>query len=136
MIARRYGNRIHMVSPRFDAHALTEIAFERLAESWPAEEWLLRHEKTSEQSLTAAAEGGVKDDAEKELLVRLRRSVEALQATLPAGAVLLVENSRDDHPKTRDTTKDVPDPLGNRLHFSWRVDPPLRLGVYMPRSSP
>jgi hypothetical protein len=133
MLARRYGNRIHMVRPRFDAHALTEVAFERLAESWPADEWLSGHQKLGEHSLTAAAEGDVKDDAEKELLVRLQRRLDALEAAVPAGALLLVENGRDDHPKTRDTTREVPNPLGNRLHFSWRVDPPLRVGVYAPR---
>ncbi len=136
MLRRRYGERIHRVRPRFDAHALTEIAFERLGEAWPAEAWLASHERIAEHALTAEAEGDVKDDAEKGLIATLRERLDAVLASLPPGAVALVENSPHDHPKTRDTTTEIPHPLGNRLHFRWRVEPPLLIGVYRPREQP
>lgn len=133
-LARQYGERIHAVRPRFDARALTEIAFERLEEAWPAEEWLASHERVGEHDLTAEAEGEVKDEAEHLLLERLQQRLQATLMELPDDATALVENGPRDHPKTRDTTTEIVHPLGNRMHFHYRVEPPLRLGIYHRRS--
>ena len=50
---------------------------------------------------------------------------------LGEGEVLLVESEQgNDYPKTRDEKKTVAVEGENRLHFTWRVEPPLRVGVY------
>lgn len=136
MLVRRYGDRIHAVRPRFDAHALTEVAFERLDASWPADDWLAGHERVGEHLLTAEAEGDVKAATEEALLRELRDRVQTTLDRLSEGLVALVENGPREQAKTRDTTREIPGPAGVRLHFSWRVEPPLRIGVYRPRTSP
>jgi hypothetical protein len=60
--------------------------------------------------------------------------VEGAVADLDEGEVLVVENQEgEDYPKTRDTKKNVVVDGENRLYFYWRIDPPLRLGVYRTR---
>ena len=54
MILRRFGSRIHEVTPNFDARAMTEVSFLRgsaLEDS--AEEWLEAHERVEEHRLAA-----------------------------------------------------------------------------------
>ncbi len=134
MIAKRYGSRIHEVRPRFNAHALTEIAFDRVSEAWDAEEWLAAHERIEGLSLSAATDGAVKDESEKQVLSELEMQLREAEREAGPGAVLLVENGGGaDHPKTHDTTREIDDPLATRLHFHWRIEPPLRVGVYRPR---
>ncbi len=132
MILRRFGIRIQPVRPHFDARALTEVAFRRDGEAMDAEAWLAGHEKVGERSLTASADGDVKDEVEQKVLAVLLRDLERLESEVD-GAVLLVENeSGPDHPKTRDTTTTIREPLGERLHFTYRIEPALRIGVYRP----
>lgn len=135
MIARRYGTNIQSVEPNFDSRAMTEIGFRRTSDlSVPAEEFLRTHEKVGERALTAAAEGDVKDDAETALLASLRERLEALEAEVGPGHVLLVESEPGhDYPKTRDRTEVRVVGYENRLHFSWSIDPPLRIGIYRRR---
>lgn len=133
MIAKRYGTRIHQVHPRFNAHALTEIAFDRGTEAWDAEEWLAAHERTEELRLTAQSEGSVKADSEKQVLDELERRLREAERNAGSEAVLLIENGGGpDQPKTHDTTREIDEPLATRLHFHWHVDPPLRIGIYRP----
>lgn len=134
MLLRRYGNKIQSVEPNFQANALTEIAFTRTddfradAEDF-AEEWELvgSHEVVGETS------GDVKTEVESALLADLLRQLDAIVAGAGDGHVVLVENKLgQDHPKLRDFTKTLVVDGANRLHFTYTVDPPLRVGVYRP----
>lgn len=131
MILRRYGNTVQSVELDFDPHALSEVGFRRDRElSMDAEEFERSHEKVEEHELSATADSSVQDEGETALLEDLESQVRALEDGLDEDAVLLVENTTDDYPKTRDVKKEVIVEGKNRLHFSWRVDPPLRMGIY------
>lgn len=131
MILRRYGNTVQSVDLNFDPHALSEVGFRRDREvSLDAEEFARGWEKLEERELTATADSSVQDEGETALLEDLESQVRSLEDGLDDDAVLLVENTSDDYPKTRDVKKEVIVEGRNRLHFSWRVDPPLRLGIY------
>ena len=136
MILKRFGNRIHKVTPNFDARAMTEISFMRgNALDDGAEEWLADHERVAEHRLTAQAEGDVQNEAEEALLRDLEAQVAALVDGLGAGESLLVENEAgNNYPKTRLRQKTLVVDGANRLHFDAEVDPPLILGHYRPRS--
>src|SRR5690606_13352497 len=93
MIARRYGTTVQSVAPNFDSRAMTEIGFQRTNELvMPADEFLERYERVDGRELTAAAEGDVKDEAEQVLLASLLEQLQALEAEVGDGHVLLVEN--------------------------------------------
>src|SRR5690606_21682401 len=93
MIARRYGATVQSVVPNFDSRAMTEIGFLRTSDlSLDAEEFEALYEKVDERALTATAEGDVKDEAEIELLARLREQIEALEAEVGPDHLLLVES--------------------------------------------
>lgn len=131
MILRRYGTTVQSVDLNFDPHALSEVGFRRdHSFSMGAEEFEDAYEKVEERELAATAESLVQDEAETALLDELEELVRALESDLEEDQVLLVENTADDYPKTRDEKKDVIVEGKNRLHFSWRVEPPLRLGIY------
>lgn len=131
MILRRYGSTVQSVEIHFDARAMSEVGFRRDHEvSFDAEEFEEGHEKLEEHELTSTAEGPVQDEAEEALLEDLERQLREIEADLDEDRVLLVENTRDDYPKTRDVKKDVIVEGKNRLFFHWRVEPPLRIGVY------
>lgn len=136
MIVRRYGTKIHQVTPRFDARALTEIAFTREGESWPVDEFETLYQKGETKELTAQADGDVKDAVEQELLASLERQLEELRAGLSDGEALLVENQPGvDQPKTRDVTKGVVVEGENRLHFTYTIEPPLRVTICKPAAA-
>jgi len=132
MIARRYGGTVQSVVPNFDSRAMTEIAFQRTgAWSLPAEEFFAVYERVGGRELAAAAEGYVKDEAERELLASLQAQLEALEREAGEEAVLLIENQPgQDYPKTRDRTTTLVEAGENRLYFRWVVDPPLKVGIY------
>lgn len=132
MILRRYGTTVQSVDPNFDARAMTEIGFRRNGQlSISAEEFEARYEKVDERALTAESEGDVKDEAERALLDDLLAQLRALEEEVGEDHVLVVESEQGvDYPKTRDKTKTLVVGYENRLHFTWRVDPPLRMGVY------
>src|SRR5690606_29093825 len=132
MIVRRYGMTVQSVAPNCDSRAMTEIGFQRTNDLvMPAEEFLERHERVDGRELTATAEGDVKDEAEQALLASLLEQLQALEAEVGEGHVLLVENQPgQDYPKTRDRTTNVIVAGQNRLYFHWTVDPPLKLGIY------
>jgi hypothetical protein len=133
MIVRRYGARVHRVTPRFDARALTEIGFTKEAETWPAKEFDARYACGETRELTAHAEGDVKHAVEDALLTSLREQLEALAAGLADGEVLRVENRPGvDQPKTRDSTSGEVVAGERRLHFTYTVDPPLRVTICRP----
>jgi len=132
MILKKYGSSLHSVDINFDARAMTEIGFRRNHEtSIPVDEFEDRYVRDELLELTAEVQGAVQDEAEVGVLAELRTQVEALNAALEAGQVLLIESEQgNDYPKTRDDKKNVIADGENRLHFVWRIDPPLRIGRY------
>ena len=132
MILKQYGTSFHSVQPNFNSRALTEIGFRRdRAFSMGFEEFADTYEKVGEKCLSPETEGDVHDHVEAALLGALEEGVEDALASLGSGEVLVVESREgQDYLKTRDTKKNVVVDGENRLYFHWRVDPPLRLGVY------
>lgn len=136
MLLRRYGTTVQSVIPDFDPRAMTEISFRRdRAFSQPAEEFEAEHEKVREESLAGESEGAVQSEAEAALLDQLERRVRELLEGLQEGEVLLIESEQGvDYPKVRDRKQGIIVEGENRLYFHWRVDPPLRLGIYRRRA--
>ena len=132
MILRRYGNKVQSVELNFDCHALTEIGFRRdRLFSMAVDEFFRGYRRDEGFEIDAEAEGPVQGAAEGELLDRMAEKLVALQAGLAEGRVILIESDpRRDYPKTRDRKRTVVMEGENRLHFHWRVEPPLRVAVY------
>lgn len=135
MILKRYGTSYQSVETNFNSRALTEIAFRRdRAFSVPAEEFEADYERVGERIFAPETEGDVHDHAEAALLKDLDSQIEEVQASLAEGEVLVVESREgEDYPKTQDKKKNVVVEGENRLYFYWRIDPPLRLGIYQRR---
>lgn len=136
MIVRRFGSRMHKVTPSFDARAMTEISFLRgSALEDDAEEWLAAHERVAQHELTAQASGDVQNEAEEALLRELESQLSDLASQLGEGEVLMVENEAGtNYPKTRLRQKTLVVDGANRLHFDGEVDPPLIVGRYRRRT--
>lgn len=134
MILRRYGVAYHSVVTNFDSKALTEIGFRRDGRvQIPAEEFEARYEKVQTHELEATAEGHVHDHVEQTALDRLEADLEAILADLGDDEVAVVESEGVDQAKTRAVQKNVILKGENRLHFTVRVEPPLRIGAYRDR---
>lgn len=135
MILKQYGTSYHSVEMNFNSRALTEVGFRRdRVFSVPVEDFEATYEKVMEKTFAPETEGDVHDQVEQDLLTALEASVEGAVADLGDGEILVFENQEgEDYPKTRDTKKKVVVDGENRLYFYWRVDPPLRLGVYRKR---
>lgn len=132
MLLRRYGSTVQSVETNFDARALNEVGFRR-DHRWsiPWEEFQRDYRRVRGEEVGAESEGWVQDEAEQELLRNLEASLAKLLQELEADEVLLVENEQgNDYPKTRDDKRTVVVEGENRLHFTWRVEPPLRVGIY------
>ena len=131
MILRRYGTSYSSVELNFESRALTEIGFRRdrqtqiATDTFEAEYGLVEtHE------LSATAEGHVHDETEQALLQDLAGQIHALSDDLPDGDVLVIESEQGvDYPKTRAVQKTLVVRGENRLHFTVRVEPPLRVSV-------
>jgi hypothetical protein len=136
MILKQYGTSYQSVQPNFNSRALTEIGFRRDKRfSIPAEEFDGTYEKVGGGEFSPESEGDVHDTAEEELLRKLEAGVKEYLAGLGDGEILVVESREgEDYPKTRDRKKNVVVDGENRLYFYWRVEPPLRLGVYRKKS--
>jgi hypothetical protein len=131
MIFKKYGTTLHSVDVDFDARAMNEIGFRRnREEEIPVADLDSAHTLVETRELTAEASGDVQDEAEQALLVKLEAALRAFEGELGGNEFLLIENDATDYPKTRDEKRSVVVDSGNRLHFNWRVDPPLRLGRY------
>ena len=135
MLLRRYVTTVHSVAPDFDSNALTEIAFRRdRAFSLPLAEFERTYEKLGEEAISGETEGPVQTEAEAELLGRLEARVQEILEGLEEREVLLVESEQGvDYPKMRDRKRGIIVEGENRLHFHWRVEPPLRVGIYRRR---
>lgn len=132
MLLRRYGTSLHSVVPNFDSRALNEISFRRdRTFTVTADDFERDYEKIREHELGGETEGAVQSEAEAALLERLEGDLSEVLATLGEGEVALVENEQGvDYPKVRDHKRGMIVEGENRLYFEWRVDPPLRLGLY------
>jgi len=135
MLFRRYGSSIHRVDPDFDPNALNEISFRRdRAASFPSAELTVGYEKLDEVAVRGETDGPVQTEAEARLMEDLRARLDGLVADLGEGEILLVENEQGlDYPKVKDRKRGIVEEGENRLHFHWKVDPPLRIGVYRRR---
>jgi len=135
MIFKRYGDMLHSVRPNFDANAMTEISFRRDKESTltPAElESGYGLEEARE--LTASSEGYVKSVVEHAALHYLENQVLELEQAMGGHAILVVENATGpEAPKTRSSQRTIMEAGENRLHFTFTVEPPLRLGIHRRR---
>jgi len=136
MLLRRYGNALQSVDVDFDSNAINEIGFRRNREfSVPLETWKKEYEKVREDSLTSESDGLVQTEAEALLLERLREKIGALLAGLAEGEIPLIESEQGvDYPKARDRKEGILVEGENRIHFHWRVEPPLRIGIYRRKS--
>lgn len=132
MILRRYGQTVQSVELDFDSKALTEVGFRRDgAHSMPVDEFDAGYEQVEVHELAETTEGDVHDEVEAALLKKMETDVRAILDGMGEDEVLYVESQQGvDHPKTRSTTTNVIVEGENRLHFTVRLDPPLRLGVY------
>jgi hypothetical protein len=137
MLLRHYGPSVQSVVPGFDANTLTEIGFRRDRRfSMSREEFADGYEKVREESLVTETDGPVQSEAEALLLRQLEAGLAELMAGLGEDEVLLIESEQGvDWPKVRDRKQGIIVAGENRLYFHWRVEPPLRLGVYHRRSS-
>lgn len=135
MILRRFGSSYEAVEPAFNATALTEISFRRSGgESYGKDEFAERFERVDEREIGAETEGDVKNQVEEALLQAILAQLRELEAEVGPDAVLVFENMPgQDYPKTVDVTRTRVVAGENRLHFTYRVEPPLRLGVYRRR---
>lgn len=132
MILRRYGNTLQSVGTDFDSKALSEVGFRRDREfSISADEFEETYAEVETHEISAETEGAVQDETQQRLLDEMEAQLRALEAKLGEGEVLVVENEQGvDYPKAKDVRKNVIVEGENRLHFSARVEPALRIGVY------
>ena len=136
MIVRRYGATIQQVSPNFDAHAMNEVGFLRGGGfSVARDEFEATWDRGQAHELTAEAAGDVQNQVEEAVLRTLRDELASLEASLADGEVLLVESEPGkDQPKTRSTQSTQVVGTENRLHFTYAIDPPLRVAVWRRRA--
>jgi hypothetical protein len=137
MLLLRRGSVLSAVRPNFRATAITEITFlpasPRGGRAIPAVDALVLEETVT---LAPVVEGAVQTETEERLLESLLAELAQLEARTGPDEVLVIENEPGvDWPRTRETRSDILDPMGNRLHFRWHVEPPLRIGRYRLPSS-
>ena len=134
MILKLYGTSFHSVETNFDGKALNEVGFRR-DHAWQmsVDDFADEYEGLAEHAFRADAEGDVHTEVEQRALDDLEDQLEALRAELAVGEVLVIENDGSDWPKTRQETSNVIVEGENRLAFTVRIDPPLRLRVYSKR---
>ena len=133
----RYGNNYQSVSFEFEAKALNEIGFRRDREStFPVDDLAEGYDLIETVEMTAEAEGDVQSETEQLLLDRLKEQAQAAVDSLPEGGIAVVANERGgrDQPKPRQTIGNVVVEGENRLHFTYHVDPPLRIELYRAKS--
>lgn len=132
MILRRYGKTFESVELNFDSKALSEIGFRRDRErSFDAEAFESAYRRVQEHEVVEEAEGDVQDHTEQVLLEKLAARIREIEAAAADGDLLVVENEQGHGwPKTKQTTRNVIVEGENRLHFSYTIAPPIRVGVY------
>lgn len=136
MLLRRYGTALHSVVPNFDPNALTEISFRRdRVFSISDVEFQERYERVREEGFAPEAEGMVQSEAEAALLAQLEAELRSIEGGLGEGEFLVIESEQgSDYPKVRDRKQGIVVEGENKLVFYWRVEPPLRIGIYRRRA--
>jgi hypothetical protein len=111
---------------------MNEIMFRRDGTwSMETEEFEASYRLEREENLVASGEGDVQTDVETGILQTLLADLHALEAACAADDLLVVQNeSGRDYPRLHSTQRTVVVGFENRLHFTYQVDPPLRIGVY------
>jgi hypothetical protein len=132
MLLRRYGTSLQSVVTDFDSNALSEIGFRRDRKfSIAADAFGKEYEQVREESVASESDGPVQTEAETLLLERLEQKIGGLVNALGPGEVLVVESEQGvDYPKARDRKEGIIVDGENRIYFHWRVEPPLRVGIY------
>ena len=133
----RYGANYQSVSFEFEAKALNEVGFRRDRESsFPVEELAEKYEMIEMVEMTAEAEGDVQSETEQLLLDRLEEKAQVAVDSLPEGGIAVIGNERGgrDQPKPRQTIGNVIVEGENRLHFTYHIDPALRIELYRAKS--
>jgi hypothetical protein len=114
---------------------MNEIAFRRNHDwSMDADDLDSGYERVAEHELVASGEGDIQSDVETSLLQTLLADVRAVESAAGADDLVVVENEQTDYPKLRSTQRTIVVGFENRLHFTYTVAPPLRIGVYRRRS--
>jgi hypothetical protein len=68
-------------------------------------------------------------------LTRLGAELLAIEEKLGEGDLLLIESEQGtDYPKVRDRKEGIVVEGESKLVFHWRVEPPLRVGIYRRRT--
>ena len=131
MILRRYGKSYCSVELKFESKALTEIGFKRDRQvQIPTDQFEAEYGLVEAHELSATADGDVQDEVEQTLLQDLAAQVGALVGDMTAGDVLVIESEQGvDYPKTRGAQRTIVVRGENRLHFTVRVEPPLRVSI-------
>ena len=136
MIVRRFGATVGAVVADFHATAFHEMMFARrpgFAVTWAELE--AAYERVGERLLSAESEGHVKLEAKEAVLDLLAHRLAHAERDLGPGEILLVESTPGhDYPRLHEQTETLVENGRNRLHFYYRIDPPLRLGVYRRRA--
>lgn len=134
MILRRYGTAYHSVQPNFNPTAITEIGFRRdRLYSVSAADFESQWKRIDGAEIGAEADGEVHRETERALLRRLEKALRDKVSALAEDEALVVENGRDDWPKTRERREVVVGELDNRFHFHWWVEPLLGVAVHRRR---
>lgn len=137
MILRRYDSSYCSVDLHFESKALTEIGFrrDRLTQI-PTEQFDAEYSSLVEHELSATAEGAVQDEVEQAVLDDLTAQIDDLLGGLDDEEVLVIDSEQAvDYPKTRTTHQNIVVRAENRLHFTVRVVPPLRVSIRRKRST-
>ena len=134
MILRRMGTRLQSVTPDFDARAMTEISFRPDgALTLQADEFADEYRLEETRELTATSEGDVKNEVEQAALDDLRAQLAELEKSAGDALCVIESQAGVDYPKTTDRTDNLVVAGENRLFFKYRIEPPLRIGVYRKR---
>ncbi len=136
MIVRRFGASVGAVVADFHATAFNEISFmPRPGFSLAWEEFETGWQRVGELLLDSESEGHVKLEAEEALLDLLAHRLAHAERELGPDELLLLESRPGhDYPRTHEHTETLVEDGRNRLHFYYRIDPPLKLGVYRKRA--
>jgi hypothetical protein len=131
-VFRRYGSTYQSVSFEFEGNALNEVGFRRTREtSIPVDDFESGYELIETVELTSEAEGAVQSETEQLLLDRLLEKAQVAIESLPVAGIAIVENEGGrDQPKPRQKISNVIVRGENKLHFNYRIDPPLRISSY------
>lgn len=132
MILKKYGTTMQSVDMNFRASAMTEVGFRRDREtSIPVEQFESEWTQVEEKTFSPRSEGDVQTEVEQAMLDELTSEVRTFEEALGEGEVLVVESeSGVDYPKVRHESRGVIIEGENKLVFTGRIEPGLRIARY------